>query len=175
MIVGGWNDCSTPPLYKVHALYVAYLHMQHSGVSLHRGRSRPPTTTTGEETGERNIYRRDNTGERGDWVSFRDLWTYPIKFTPNSPTFFELLFSLRHEGKEGKSLSSQTWPGSPATTRLVTQHCDPPPLSRKRVLPYSYDYRIYVFRYRRVLSYNPPPMVLSHRHVSADCAMLGRA
>ena len=77
------------PLFsKMHALYVAYLHMQHSGVSLHRGRSRPPTTTTGEETGERNIYRRDNTGERGDWVSFRDLWTYPINRAHHTGSHF---------------------------------------------------------------------------------------
>ena len=43
-----------------------------------------------------------------------DVWKKGVwNFQALSQTFFELRFSLGNEGKDGKNLSSQTWPGSP--------------------------------------------------------------
>ena len=39
----------------------------------------------------------------------KDVWDFQVF----SQTFFELRFSLENEGKDGKNLNSQTWPGTP--------------------------------------------------------------
>ena len=42
-------------------------------------------------------------------VCKKDVWEFQVF----SQTFFELRFSLGNEGKDGKNLNSQTWPGTP--------------------------------------------------------------
>ena len=42
-------------------------------------------------------------------VCKKDVWDFQVF----SQTFFELRFSLGNEGKDGKNLNSQTWPGTP--------------------------------------------------------------
>ena len=49
-----------------------------------------------------------------------DVWD----FQAFSQTFLELLFSLGNEGKDGKNLNSQTWPGTPR--RHSPRHPRPP-------------------------------------------------
>ena len=53
----------------------------------------------------------------------------------------------------GKSVAIMDMTSRITLMDLMTQHCDPP----YRAIGYSYAYRIYVFRYRRVSRYNPPP------------------
>ena len=42
-------------------------------------------------------------------VCKKEVWDFQVF----SQTFFELRFSLGNEGKDGKNLNSQTWPGTP--------------------------------------------------------------
>ena len=50
----------------------------------------------------------------------KDVWDFQVF----SQIFFELRFSLGNEGKDGKNLNSQTWPGSPR--RPSPRHPQPP-------------------------------------------------
>ena len=54
-----------------------------------------------------------------------------LDFQAFSQTFFELLFSLGNEGKDGKNLNCQTWPGSPR--RPSPRHQRPPDLHWLRI------------------------------------------
>ena len=49
-------------------------------------------------------------------------------------TFFELRFSLVGEGKEGKNLSSQTWPGN--SRRPSPRHLRPPDKNPPKISKY---------------------------------------
>ena len=53
---------------------------QQSGIASNEVTDHEPEQNRRRRTREREkmICRRNNTGERGDWVSFRDLWTCPI-------------------------------------------------------------------------------------------------
>ena len=54
-----------------------------------------------------------------------DVWKKDVwDFQGSSQTFSELEFSLGNEGKEGRNLNSQTWPGSPR--RPSPRHPRPP-------------------------------------------------
>ena len=53
-------------------------------------------------------------------VCKKEVWDFQV-FTQ---TFFELRLSLGNEGKDGKNLNSQTWPGSPR--RPSPRHPRPP-------------------------------------------------
>ena len=48
-----------------------------------------------------------------------DVWDFQVF----SQTFFELRFSLGNEGRDGKNLNSQTWPGT--TRRPSPRHLQP--------------------------------------------------
>ena len=50
----------------------------------------------------------------------KDVWDFQVF----SQTFLELRFSLGNEGKDGKNLNSQTWPGTPR--RPPPRHPRPP-------------------------------------------------
>ena len=51
---------------------------------------------------------------RGYYQKAADVWKKDVwDFQVLSQTLLELRFSLRDKGKNGKNLSSQTWPGSP--------------------------------------------------------------
>ena len=52
----------------------------------------------------------------------KDVWDFQVF----SQTFLELRFSLGNEGKAGKNLNSQTWPGTPR--RPSPKHLQPPDL-----------------------------------------------
>ena len=49
------------------------------------------------------------TSQKAADVWKKDVWDFQVF----SQTFFELRFSLGNEGKDGKNLNSQTWPGTP--------------------------------------------------------------
>ena len=54
-----------------------------------------------------------------------DVWKKDVwDFQAFSQTFLELRFSLGNEGKDGKNLNSQTWPGTPR--RHSARHPRPP-------------------------------------------------
>ena len=59
-------------------------------------------------------------GQKAADVRKKDVWD----FQALSQTCFELRFSLGNEGKDGKNLNSQTWPGSPR--RPSPRHPRPP-------------------------------------------------
>ena len=69
-----------------------------------------------------------------------DVWKKDVwGFQAFSQTFFELQFSLGNEGKKGKNLSSQTWPGSPR--RPSPRHprppdCQFPAMTNINILPF---------------------------------------
>ena len=54
-----------------------------------------------------------------------DVWKKDVwGFQAFSQTFLELRVSLGNEGKDGKNLNSQTWPGTPR--RPSSRHPQPP-------------------------------------------------
>ena len=56
-----------------------------------------------------------------------DVWKKDVwDFQAFSQTFLEVRFSLGNEGKDGKNLNSQTWPGTPR--RPSPRHPRPPDL-----------------------------------------------
>ena len=60
-----------------------------------------------------------------------DVWKKDVwDFQAFSQTFLELRFSLENEGKDGKNLNSQTWPGTPR--RPSSRHPRPPDLQAIR-------------------------------------------
>ena len=80
------------------------------------------STKFGKEIPSRNLHEK-----RSDFVSesegrgyLEDVWD----FQAFSQTVFELRFPLGNEGKEGKNLSSQTWPGS--SRHSAPRHLRPP-------------------------------------------------
>ena len=60
-----------------------------------------------------------NNSQKAADVCKKDVWD----FQAFSQTFFELRFSLGNEGKDGKNLNSQTWPGTPR--RPSSRHPQP--------------------------------------------------
>ena len=63
-----------------------------------------------------------NFGQKAADVWTKDIWD----FEAFSQTLLELRFSLGNEGKDGKNLNSQTWPGTPR--RPSPRHPRPPEL-----------------------------------------------
>ena len=66
----------------------------------------------------------ENKNQKAADVWKKDVWD----FQAFSQTFLELRFSLENEGKDGKNLNSQTWPGTPR--RPSSRHPRP---SKKKV------------------------------------------
>ena len=82
-----------------------------------------------------------------------DIWKKDVwDFQAFSQTFFELRYSPGNEGKDGKNLSSQTWPGTPR--RPSPRHLRPPEWNSKQywgqsrlcAWPWGYPGLAFLFR-----------------------------